>query len=115
MSGKKYDQGKAPLVQGCLNYFPKALSEVANVSKYGKEKYQVEYSQQNWRDVENGFERYTDADGRHLMYEAVDGLYDPESKLLHAAHHAWNALARLEFLINNLEESGLGTRAEDNP
>lgn len=100
-SGKKLDGDKAPIVQGCFNYFAKALKAVAMVSKYGAEKYDVDYEDQNWRRVENGLNRYLDADGRHLLDEAIDGLYDPESNLLHAAHHAWNALARLERLLEN--------------
>lgn len=97
--GVKLDAGKAPIVQGCFHYFPKALEAVALVSRYGKEKYKVEYSDANWRRVPDGLARYTDALGRHINYEAVDGYYDPESHLLHAAHAAWNALARLELLL----------------
>lgn len=97
--GKKFDAGKAPLVQGCLHYFPKALLAVAQVSAYGAKKYNVPFSDKNWSRLHDAFNRYGDADGRHLIYEAIDGLYDPESKLLHAAHHAWDALARLELLL----------------
>ena len=100
MSGKKYDQDKAPLVQGCLHYFPNALLAVAMVSKFGATKYNVPYSDKNWKAVEEGYERYSDADGRHLLGDAIDGLYDPDSDLLHAAHHAWDALARLQLLLD---------------
>lgn len=99
-TGKKFDSDKAPIVQGLFNYFPNALLAVAEVSKYGKEKYNVEYEDQNWRGVANGFTRYTDAAGRHLVMESLEGLYDSESRLMHAAHMAWNALARLEFLLS---------------
>lgn len=101
MTGKKFDGGKAPLVQGCLNYFPKALMAVAMVSKYGAEKYKVPYTDKNWAKLENALARYTDGDARHLLGEAIDGLYDPESHLLHAAHHLWNAAARLELLLDS--------------
>jgi hypothetical protein len=97
--GKKYDAGKAPLLRGCLAYFSRALVAVSQISEYGANKYDNHTYEPNWAKVENGLARYSDADARHLLAEAVDGLYDPESKMLHAAHHAWNALARLEFLL----------------
>lgn len=99
--GRKYDSDKAPVVQGCFNYFPRALKAVAEISKYGANKYETKYEEKNWEKVEDGFNRYTDATGRHLIDEAIDGLYDKESKILHAAHNAWNALARLEILLKN--------------
>lgn len=99
--GKKYDQEKAPIVRGCLHYFAKALIAVSLISKYGAEKYDVDFSEQNWREVDDGYNRYTDADGRHLLGEAIDGLYDSESDYLHAAHHAWDALARLEKMLDS--------------
>lgn len=98
-TGVKYDQGKAPVVQGFLHYFPRAIKAAAEISRYGKEKYEVEYADAGWRSVPDGVNRYTDGDGRHLVDEAIDGLYDPESGLLHAAHHLWNAAARLELML----------------
>lgn len=97
--GKKFDAGKAPLVQGCLAYFPRALSAVANVSAYGAKKYAVPYSDKNWSRLPDGIARYTDGLGRHVLFESIDGPTDPESGHLHAAHAAWNALARLELLL----------------
>jgi hypothetical protein len=35
---------------------------------------------------------------RHLLAEAETDI-DPESGLLHAAHAAWSALARLELML----------------
>lgn len=96
--GKKNDSNLPPLVQGCLMYFPKALMAVANVSKFGTQKYKVDYADQDWRRVENAEVRYRDALGRHLVkgtYEA----YDQETKLLHAAHSAWDSLAVLELML----------------
>lgn len=97
--GKKNDKDLPPLVQGCLAYFPKALLAVADVSKFGATKYNVPYSDKNWEKVPDGYNRYTDALGRHLVKEHVEGIYDTESKLLHAAHAAWDSLARLELLL----------------
>jgi hypothetical protein len=41
---------------------------------------------------------------RHLVQEE-DFLFDDESKLLHASHIAFNALARLYFIIQELKEN----------
>lgn len=97
--GKKDDSSKAPLQQGAIDYFPRALKAVANISRFGKEKYKVEYSDQNWRRVEGAEGRYKDARARHIADEAIDGLYAEDSELLHAAHAAWNSLAYLDLLL----------------
>ena len=52
----------------------------------------------NWKLVDNGRDRYTNALLRHLVQED-DNLMDDESKLLHASHIAFNALARLYFIM----------------
>lgn len=102
--GRKDDQGKAPIIQGCLWYFPRALQAVANTSRYGKEKYDTTYSERNFMLVKEGVERYTDGLGRHLAGERIDeGGVDPESGLLHAQMVAWNALARLELMLEQRE------------
>lgn len=98
--GRKFDGGKSPVVQGCLHYFPQALLAVGKVSEYGANKYSVPYSDKNWGRLNNAFNRYTDGLGRHLLLEGLD-QWDEESKLLHAAHAAWNALARLELLLQD--------------
>lgn len=96
---KKYDAGKAPVYNGFFLYFPRAIKAVANVSKFGAEKYNVPYSDQNWRGVESA--RFRDAEGRHMLDAITDGLYTEDSKLLHAAHKAWNAMQELEMLLSN--------------
>lgn len=103
--GRKYDGGKAPIVQGCLWYFPRALQAVAEQSRYGKDKYNLDYADKNFMRVEEAFKRYSDGLGRHLAGEEVDfeGI-DPESGLPHAYAVAWNALARLEILLTELSE-----------
>jgi hypothetical protein len=97
--GKKFDGGKAPVKRGFLDYFPRAIFAVANISKYGSEKYKAKYEDKNWLHVEGAEGRYGDAQGRHEILPAIEGLYDLESGHLHAAHEAWNALARLEMLL----------------
>ena len=98
--GAKADDGKSPLLRGCLLYFPRALLEVARVSQKGAEK----YSWKGWESVPDGSNRYGDALSRHLVYESIEGIYDRDTGLLHASQVAWNALARLELLLKEIEE-----------
>lgn len=91
----KYDGGKSPIFRGGLSYFPLAIGAVAEVSAFGASK----YAWNGWRGVDDGYNRYSDAMVRHLAYEGSGEVLDPDSGLLHAAHAAWNALARLELLI----------------
>lgn len=103
--GKKYDDGKPPVVRGMLHYFPRAIKEVAKCSLGGKLKYDVAYSDQNWSRVEDGEGRYIDACGRHLLAMSTEGEFDLEMQrcvnldIYHAAQVAWNALAHLELVL----------------
>lgn len=99
MSGVKYDLGK-PRPSLVLGAMAKALYEVAKVATFGAEK----YSDNNWLLVENAKQRYTDAMYRHLL--SGEG-FDPESGLRHAAHAAWNALARLELELQEIPTEGV--------
>lgn len=94
--GAKLDNGKNRLGLVLLG-FPNALVEVGKVGTYGANK----YTDNGWKHVHDGQRRYTDAMLRHLLSEASGELRDPESKLLHAAQTAWNALARLELMLKN--------------
>jgi len=96
--GAKLDHGKirAGLV---INGFARALSEVSRVGTFGAQK----YTPCGWIQVENGVERYTDAMYRHLMAEARGETLDNETYIRHAAHAAWNALARLDLMIREEE------------
>jgi hypothetical protein len=92
--GAKLDAGKIPVLRGVIQYFPMALIAVAEISAHGATK----YSWQGWRSVPNGIDRYGDALVRHLIKE-TKAAHDEDSGLLHAAHAAWNALARLELML----------------
>ena len=81
-----------------INDMPRALIAVAEVATFGAAK----YSKSNWIHVENGVERYTNAMDRHRIREGVEP-FDLESGLMHAAHAAWNALARLELMLREEE------------
>lgn len=95
---------KVPMWQGVFAYFCRALLAIASISKFGSVKHNEGKFPTAWKKYPET--TYADALGRHLMAEGKDGLYDPESGMLHAAHAAWNALARLELLLesNPLEQ-----------
>ena len=91
--GAKDDNGK-PEMSLVLFGFADALLEVGKVATYGKNK----YTENGWKSVPDGIKRYTDAGMRHQLAEAKEPI-DAESGLLHAAHQAWNSLARLQLLL----------------
>lgn len=98
---RKDDGGKAPIYRGVLAYFPDAVASVAAVSAFGASK----YAWNGWLHVPDGLGRYTDAMVRHLTAEGKGEVLDPESRLRHASHVAWNALARLQLILNEDEKA----------
>lgn len=97
--GYKADVGKNRLTL-IMHGFANALLEVGKVGTFGAQK----YTDNGWCEVRNGEQRYTDALYRHLLAEATNELVDEESGLLHSAHSAWNALARLELQLRNSKQ-----------
>ena len=87
--GAKLDAGK-PRPWLVLGGFRLALMEVVKVGTMGAAK----YSDDGWRSVPNGQQRYLDAALRHLL---APDVRDKESDLSHLAHAAWNILAVLEL------------------
>lgn len=98
-TGAKLDAGK-PRLGLVLGAFANALVEVGKVGTYGAQK----YTDNGWLDVPSGKARYTDALLRHVLAETNE-THDPDTNLLHAAHAAWNALARLELILRKRGES----------
>lgn len=94
--GAKMDHGK--IKAALIMDFSRALKAVAEVGTFGANK----YTRGGWLKVPNGIERYSDAMFRHFLNEH-EGI-DPDSGLSHAAHAAWNALARLELIMRENEE-----------
>ncbi len=78
-----------------INGFSLAMQEVGQVATFGA----VKYTDNGWTEVPDGVNRYTDAMYRHLLKEAAGELTDNETMCLHAAHAAWNALARLDLML----------------
>jgi hypothetical protein len=96
----KYDGGKPCPWRGVVNYFPRAVMQVAEISTFGANK----YAWNGWEGVEDGIARYSDAMVRHLLKEGAGEEIDSDSGLLHAAHAAWGALARLELILREKEK-----------
>lgn len=92
--GMKYD-GDKQLANILFQDFPRALEAVVAVATFGANKYQ----RNSWTTVPNAMERYSDAMVRHQLAMGRGEAYDHESRLLHYAHFAWNALATLELLL----------------
>lgn len=92
--GSKLDAGKNRLGL-VLGGFALALQRVGDVGTYGANKYTAD----GWKTVPDGVERYTDAMYRHLLKEAAGELLDKDTEIHHAAHAAWNALARLDLIM----------------
>lgn len=94
--GAKLDAGKPDM--SLLLDMGRALRAIAEVGTFGARK----YCRGGWLQVPDAINRYTAADLRHIMAEGKEDL-DPDSELLHASHHAWNAVARLELMLRDRE------------
>lgn len=97
-SGAKLDAGKCRpslIIEGMA----RALWAVSEVATFGAAK----YTRDGWISVPQGQERYADAGYRHVLKRAIGETTDPDSELLHLAHEAWNALAKLDLHIRSKE------------
>ena len=93
-SGAKLDGGKVrPAL--VLGSFARALLQVSQVGTFGAAK----YSDDGWVNVPDGIRRYDEAMMRHWLKEKAGEEVDKDSNLLHAAHLAWNSLARLDLML----------------
>lgn len=98
--GSKLDAGKVrPAL--VLGGFARALLRVSDVGTYGA----MKYTDNGWQEVPKGIERYDDAGLRHWLKEKAGQENDPDTELEHAAHAAWNALARLDLLLREKEKA----------
>lgn len=91
--GIKYDQEKPRIAEMIID-FKDSIEALTRIWEFGANK----YAKSNWKQLDNGIDRYTNAMLRHLLAEDTN-RYDDETKLLHAAHIAFNALARLHFIL----------------
>lgn len=106
--GAKLDAGK-PRPALVLGGFSRALAAVTEVGTFGAAK----YSDNGWRSVPDGQQRYTDAMLRHWLADPCGLSPDPDSGLAHAAHLAWNALARLELMLAEKRKYELGLMVDE--
>ena len=79
----------------------RALLEVGKVATGGAKK----YKDNSWQNVPNGIMRYTGALSRHLLAEGKGEVICDDFGLSHAAHVAWNALARLDLILREQESN----------
>ena len=94
--GVKHDGGKPQIADMIVDYKDQLL-ELCKVFEHGTNTYGLG----NWKSVENGEQRFTNAMIRHLLKE--DEVYDEETGLLHAAQVFFNAGARLYFILKRLD------------
>ena len=98
--GAKLDGNKISVCRGALHYFPRAIRAIAELSTIGAKK----YSWKGWQDVPNGIYRYGDAMARHeLCIEDDFSRRDEDTGALEATAVAWNAVARLELILREMQ------------
>lgn len=98
--GAKLDAGKDMAAQ-ILGQFPLALEAVAEVGTFGARKYTLG----GWQHVIGGIVRYADAGMRHWLKRMAGETHDPDSKMLHLKHEAWNKLAELELTLREQKKA----------
>lgn len=104
--GAKLDAGKLrPTL--VLRDMARALKAVIKIATDGAAK----YTPGGWLVVPQGLERYEDADLRHMLERFTGQPVDKDSKSLHLAHEAWNALAKLELHLRKEENEAKSTTA----
>lgn len=101
--GKKYDNGKS-MVGTLCRVFPRALLGVGQCIAFGTKKYP---KPDNWKLVENAFNRYQDSMMRHYLKFLAGQEKDSETNLLHLKHMVWNALAVLELYLMDHDDETL--------
>lgn len=84
-----------PLAEGCLDYFPNALCEVARISYEGNLKHNPG-EPMHWN-------RHKSLDHRNkILRHTVESKPDTEAAIEHAAQAAWRALAELQQKIERV-------------
>jgi Domain of unknown function (DUF5664) len=108
--GIKLDADKVPVYTEFLMQFPRAIQAVARIGAEGTQA--PGHVRSGWQGVPQGYERYSNALGRHILDEIIWATtpttpeeVDPDYELMHAAATvAWNAMARLELLLREHPE-----------
>ena len=71
----------------------KEIEDIVRVYHMGAKK----YAENNWQNLNNGFERYRAALFRHMIEYMKGERIDPDTGCYHLAQVAWNAIAMLWF------------------
>jgi hypothetical protein len=91
--GKKFDTDKPD-----WSLLPiEEVDACVQVMTYGKNKYNENPNDPNWKKVEDGYNRYYAALLRHLVATRKGEYLDPESGHPHMAHVIFNALTLSYF------------------
>jgi len=92
-------EAKSSAMMNVFRRFPRAMKEIAKVSEFGNNKYNTKPGDLTYLTT-GTFEYYTNAVGRHLLDEVLEGVWnEKDGDLMHSAQVAWNALARLEVQL----------------
>lgn len=89
-TGVKNDKGK-PRYADFLEDFKEVFEELIKVYEFGTNT----YGRENWKALENGEERFSNAMIRHLLKKGIND----ETGINHQTHTAYNALLRLWYII----------------
>ena len=94
--GLKFDQGKnRPMLLMGQQAMPDAMRSIIEVLTIGAQK----YDDNNWRYVDNKYDRYQDALLRHIHAYVGGEKFDPETGINHLSHAACNLLFLLQLDI----------------
>lgn len=69
------------------------IADIVDVYTAGAAK----YGPNNWKNLEDGYNRYKAALFRHLLEYEKGNIIDDETSCLHLAQVAWNAIAMLHY------------------
>lgn len=117
--GIKLDDGKPKPFKHFLLEFPNAINAVAKHAEYSVD--DPGHVLYGWKSVPDGFKRYSEAVTRHLIdspppYEEVPlALGDLNQHVLAATIVAWNAMARLELLLQSRAAGSAATANSQDP
>lgn len=100
--GAKGDAGKQPVDRGVFSYWPRTMLALAEVSRAGAMQEGRDWGGQ--MQVPNGFQRYLDAHGRHVLRRYIDGEVDPDSGSLHILAAAWSILTACEIYLKERDD-----------
>ena len=100
--GVKDDKDKAQPYKGFIKYFPRTILAISTISVFGSKK----YAWGGFSEVENGNDRYEEAQFRHKLTQCIEGddSLDSESDLPHMLHEAWCAMAKVEMYLKEKEK-----------